>query len=66
MVELETMVDKVGVRNVLYALAHIARAKEEHIAVNWQDMGLARDWREIARHIEGTANKLAAKRLGAA
>ena len=33
MVELESMVDKVGLSNVLYALAHIAFMKAEHLQI---------------------------------
>ena len=35
MLALETMVDKVGSRNVLFALAHIARSKAAHVDENW-------------------------------
>ena len=49
MLQLEAMVDKVGLRNVLWALQHIAYAKAGHIQVNWQDHGLARAW-EVTGH----------------
>lgn len=49
MLQLEAMVDKAGLRNVLWALQHIAYAKAGHIQVNWQDDGLARAW-EVTGH----------------
>jgi len=52
MLQLEAMVDKVGLDNVLYALAHIARMKADHIEVNWQDKPLARCWGDNANKIE--------------
>jgi hypothetical protein len=45
MLQLEAMVDRVGMANVLYALAHIAWAKADHIETNWQDKALAYLWR---------------------
>ena len=44
MLALEAMVDKVGVRDVLYALARISYTKAEHIQSNWQDERLASKW----------------------
>src|SRR6202035_2415453 len=39
MLALEAMVDAVGLRNVLFALKHIAEAKADHVAENWQGTG---------------------------
>ena len=44
MVELEAMVDRVGVRNVLHALAHICGGKASHLEANWQDVEAAKVW----------------------
>jgi hypothetical protein len=44
MIALEAMVDHAGLRNVVWALAHICWAKAEHVQANWQDDQLARDW----------------------
>jgi hypothetical protein len=49
MLQLEAMVDKAGLRNVLWALQHIAYAKADHIHTSWQDHGLARAW-EVTGH----------------
>lgn len=58
MIALEEMVDKVGVLNVLYALAHIARGKAEHLRVNWQDHSTAVDWDRDAARCERTATQV--------
>ena len=47
--QLEAMVDRVGLRNVMWALQHIAYAKADHIQANWQDTTLARQW-EMTGH----------------
>jgi len=52
MVELESMVDKVGVRNVVHALAHIAHAKVSHVESTWQDDALAAEWMRLARYLD--------------
>lgn len=44
MLQLEAMVDKVGLRNVLYALEHICHEKAEHLRNNWQDRTSAGVW----------------------
>lgn len=50
MIELESMVDKVGLANVLYALENICHGKAEHLLVNWQDAPTAKGWtREATR-----------------
>lgn len=63
MVALEAMVDCVGLSNVLYALAYIARDKAAGFDHNWQvcnrglDRGLARQW-VLARQWELRALRL--------
>jgi hypothetical protein len=58
MVALEAMVDKVGLRNVLFALAHIANAKAEHVATNWQDCTTAKVWAKQAAKLDGIATTI--------
>lgn len=43
-VDLEKLVDSCGLSSVLMALSEICGAKAEHIATNWQDAQLAKDW----------------------
>lgn len=42
--ELETMIDQHGLDTVLTAIREICYAKANHIAVEWQDVGLAKLW----------------------
>ena len=58
MITLEAMVDKVGMRNIVYALSHIADAKAEHIATNWQDKLTASHWERVANQLDAFAHKL--------
>jgi hypothetical protein len=44
MLVLEGIVDRVGLRNVLYALEHICHAKAQHLEANWQDEASAKVW----------------------
>jgi hypothetical protein len=60
MLALEAMVDRVGLRNVVYALSHIACEKGIHVRANWQDRALARRWEMDSRKLD-----LFAKRLNA-
>ena len=55
MCQLEEMVDKVGMANVLYALEHICGMKAEHVLANWQDRSTAAWWQKRAT----ACNKLA-------
>jgi hypothetical protein len=55
MLELEGMVDRVGIRNVLYALAKICDGKAEHVASMWQDTATSQVWNKWAWRLEGLA-----------
>jgi hypothetical protein len=58
MIALEAMVDKVGLRNVVYALSMICDAKAEHIHVAWQDHALAKKWENDASKLDAIANRI--------
>ena len=60
MIALEAMVDHAGLRNVVWALAHICWAKAEHVQANWQDDQLARDWNANAAMLNRFARSLGA------
>lgn len=49
--ELEILIDKHGLAYVLRAIEAICFEKAEHVAVNWQDAGLAKRWSAIAEAI---------------
>jgi hypothetical protein len=53
--ELECMVDRVGIRNVLYALAKICDGKADHVASMWQDVSTAQVWNRWAWRLESLA-----------
>ncbi len=59
MLALESMIDAVGLRNVLFALKHIAEAKADHLVENWQDPIMAKSWNHDANELEKAAHKLA-------
>ena len=42
MLVLEGIVDRAGLRNVLFALEHICFAKANHLDDNWQDVASAK------------------------
>jgi hypothetical protein len=56
---LETMVDTVGLRNVIWALEHIANEKADHLRANWQNKTSARTWEIDARLLGRLAVRLA-------
>jgi hypothetical protein len=42
--ELEALIDRRGIEDVLIAVSEICDAKSEHIQTNWQDATLALRW----------------------
>jgi len=61
MVQLEAMVDRVGLRNVLHALEHICGAKAYHLESNWQDKAMAKAWEHAASHVAKSVNTICRK-----
>lgn len=57
MLQLEAMVDRVGTKNVLYALSFIAFAKSEHCEHAWQDGVLARAWNSAGMRLDKFAHQ---------
>lgn len=55
--QLESLVDQHGMFGVLDALAKVADAKAEHIATNWQDIPLSKQWAHTAQAIDLTKEK---------
>jgi len=56
--ELELMVDRYSVAELVAALAKVCREKAEHIRVNWQDDDTARPWDRNAARLEAVVPKL--------
>lgn len=45
--DLENLIDKRGIEDVLIAISELCGAKADHIKVNWQDMQLALRWHTL-------------------
>jgi hypothetical protein len=58
MVQLESMVDAVGLSNVLYALSKICSEKASHLESNWQDKIAAKAWDREAKRLDIVATKV--------
>lgn len=56
---LEALVDKYGLSGVVECLENISEGKSAHVASNWQDNSLAKDWSNAARHLRRALNSLA-------
>ena len=59
MLVLEGIVDRAGLRNVLYALEFICHAKANHLEDAWQDKQAAKVWTRNGRLCGATACKVA-------
>jgi hypothetical protein len=55
---LETLVDRCTLNGVVSALSEICSRKEEHVAGNWQDEGLAKKWRRAELQCDRLAQNL--------
>jgi hypothetical protein len=53
--ELEPLVDRHGMTDLLESLVVLSALKEEHVATNWGDQQLARSWKRVAAKIEQAA-----------
>lgn len=56
--ELEGLIDRVGLPNVLEDLVVICNEKAEHIRCNWQDDALAKVWEHAGQVIETAATRV--------
>jgi hypothetical protein len=46
--DLEALMDRRGIEDVLVAISEICDEKSEHIRINWQDLTLALRWATLA------------------
>jgi hypothetical protein len=60
MLQLEAMVDRAGLGNVLYALEHICYAKADHVQANWQDPTTANRWERLGNAMHKAAHAASA------
>jgi hypothetical protein len=58
--DLERLIDRRGIEQVLQQISELCGAKAEHIASNWQDTALARQWRTV----EGAVGVASTKATG--
>jgi hypothetical protein len=50
--QLEELIDRYGIADVLHCLMRICDAKAEHVASNWQDASLAKRWAKLANILQ--------------
>lgn len=50
--QLESLIDKHGLSQVLTAIEDICNGKAEHIESNWQDSATARAWSKASKRVE--------------
>ena len=55
--DLEGLIDRRGIQMVLQQISEICDAKAEHIADNWQDTVLAKQWVTIAGAVGVSSTK---------
>lgn len=58
LLELEAMVDRTALSEVVLALAGLAYDKADHISANWQDEGLATVWHRAGDRLVRTGAAL--------
>jgi hypothetical protein len=61
--QLEALIDGCGLSSVLMALSEICGEKSEHVATNWQDKTLARDWAIAENRIGAIVPSIAMRNL---
>lgn len=44
LLEIETIIDRCGLSSILMGLSELCGRKAQHIAENWQDAKIAKDW----------------------
>lgn len=52
---LETMIDAYGLDEVLVAISQVCGEKAEYVAINWQDVNLAKRWAKAAYFVTDAA-----------
>ncbi len=57
MLNIEAMIDRASVADILHIIADICHEKEDHIRANWQDNHYANEWKRTGRAVCVLANK---------
>lgn len=50
--DLEALIDRHGLADVLATIVDICLEKAEHIRTNWEDQRLAQRWEKVAKKLE--------------
>lgn len=56
--QLEQLIDREGMGNVLAALVDVCQEKAAHLAENWQDDKLAKQWEKTGNELNKCSAKL--------
>jgi hypothetical protein len=56
--ELEALIDRYGMSQVLLGIAAVCYEKEDHLRTNWQDTTTARAWHSDGVAVENLAAKI--------
>jgi hypothetical protein len=56
--QLETLVDRFGLKTVVDRLANVCWEKADHLRSNWGDKVLAKDWSCAASRIDNAGRKM--------
>lgn len=59
MIELESMIDSIGLQGIAILISEICNEKADHINHNWQDTELARTWKKDGNKFSWLVGKLA-------
>jgi hypothetical protein len=56
--ELEALIDRIGLSNLLEDVCSVCHEKADHLRTNWQDDAAAKAWEHAAKTIETAANRI--------
>jgi hypothetical protein len=55
---LEFFIDKYGIVEVLSGISYICSEKAEHVAVNWQDTALGKQWIGLSAQVDSAVARI--------
>jgi hypothetical protein len=53
---IENLIDRIGISIFLQNVSYICGQKADHIAENWQDANLAKQWLRVASKVDDAAS----------
>lgn len=63
--QLEDILDRTSLQDILSALSAICADKAEHVSSNWQDEALAKAWQRAAEYLNNASGARAVQNLPA-